>query len=106
MGSPRSLTPTLFPRHPYPQGVVASTPLPLVPSGLEPLRKPLWLPYGGEGMPYVLRLYNPASEAWLLTPEEADKARQAAEARAREAEARVAEVEAELERLRAQLAGR
>jgi len=71
----------------------------------------LWMrPDGGEGMLYVLRLYNPAIDAWLLTPEEEAEARQEAEARAEEeakarqnAEARVTELEAELERLRAQL---
>lgn len=57
----------------------------------------LWMrPDGGEGMPYVLRLYDPTAEAWLLTPAEEAEAR-------RQAEARVAELEAELERLRAQL---
>lgn len=56
----------------------------------------LWMrPDGGEGMPYVLRLYDPATDTWLRTPEEEAKARQ-------EAEARAAELEAELERLRAQ----
>lgn len=51
---------------------------------------------GGEGMPYVLRLYDP--ETWLPTPDEERAARQAAEARAAEAE--LARVQAELARLR------
>jgi len=54
----------------------------------------LWTkPNGGEGMPYILRLYNPATSEWLSTPEEAAEAR-------RVAEARLAELQAELERLR------
>jgi len=53
---------------------------------------------GGEGMPYVLRLYDPATESWLRTPAEEAEAR-------RRAEARIAELEAELKRLRAQLEG-
>lgn len=71
----------------------------------------LWMqPDGGEGMPYALRLYDPAADSWLLTPAEEAEARRQAEARAaeeaearRQAEARAAELEAELERLRAQL---
>jgi hypothetical protein len=81
----------------------------------EVLALELWAqPDGGEGMPYVLRLYNPAMGEWLPTPEgEAEahraeaKARRAAEARLAEeaearraAEARLAELQAELERLR------
>ena len=55
----------------------------------------LWArPNGGEGMPYVLRLYDPKTGAWLPTPAEEAKARRAAEAR-------IAELQAELERLRA-----
>ncbi len=68
----------------------------------------LWMqPDGGEDMPYVLRLYDPARDAWLPTPEGEAEARRAAEARAAEeavarrtAEARLAELQAELERLR------
>jgi len=48
---------------------------------------------GGEGMPYVLRLYDPEAGAWLPTPAEEAEARRAAQAR-------IAELEAELERLR------
>jgi len=73
----------------------------------------LWArPNGGEGMPYVLRLYDPEAGAWLLTPEEEAEARRAAEARAiqeaearRAAEARIAELQAELERLGAERSG-
>ena len=65
----------------------------------EVLELELWMrPDGGEGMPYVLRLYDPATESWLRTPAEEAEAR-------RQAEARIAELEAELERLRAQLEG-
>ena len=82
----------------------------------------LWArPDGGEGMPYVLRLYDPQAGIWLPTPAEEAEARRAAEARAaheaqarraaearatyeaqarRAAEARIAELEAELQRLR------
>ncbi|MFQ5858910.1 MAG: Uma2 family endonuclease [Anaerolineae bacterium] len=85
----------------------------------------LWMqPDGGEGMPYVLRLYDPATDAWLPTPEEEAEGRRKAEARVKqeaegrrkaearvereakarqEAEARMAELEAELERLRSRL---
>lgn len=45
------------------------------------------------GMPFVLRLLDPAASNWLHTPE------QAAEAQ-RQAETRIAELEAELQRLR------
>lgn len=69
---------------------------------------------GGEGMPYVLRLYDPAAGRWLPTPAEEAAARREAEARAAEAEARaareaearkaaevkLAQLEAELARLR------
>ncbi len=61
--------------------------------GLELWMQPEWTPVrpdGGEGMPYVLRLYNPGTDAWLLTPEEEAEARQEAEARVAEAEARAA----------------
>jgi len=58
-------------------------------------------------VPYVLRLYDPVSEAWLPTPAWSEAERRAAEARAareaearRAAEARIAELEAELTRLR------
>ncbi|MBI3763652.1 MAG: hypothetical protein HY260_17555 [Chloroflexi bacterium] len=44
-------------------------------------------------MPYVLRAYDPATEAWLLTPQETETARLAAEAE-------VARLRAEVERLR------
>jgi hypothetical protein len=68
----------------------------------------LWArPDGGKGMPYVLRLYNPANSEWLPTPEEEAEAhrteaeaRRAAETRAAAAEARLAELQAELEQLR------
>ncbi len=54
----------------------------------------LWArPNGGEGMPYVLRLYDPKTGTWLPTPAEEAEARRAAEAR-------IAELQAELERLR------
>lgn len=74
----------------------------------EVLALELWVkPDGGEGMPYLLRLYDPATGAWLPTPEEEAEARRIAQARAveeatarRAAEARVAELQAELERLR------
>lgn len=62
----------------------------------EVLELELWMqPNGGEDMPYALRLYNPATGAWLRTPDEEAQAR-------RQAEARVAELEAEVKRLRAQ----
>ena len=48
----------------------------------------------------TLRFRDPASEEFLLTPEEERAAREAAEARAGTAEARVAELEEELRRLR------
>jgi Uma2 family endonuclease len=54
----------------------------------------LWAkPNGGEGMVYVLRLYNPGAAEWLFTPEEEAQAR-------RVAEAKLGELEAELARLR------
>ena len=78
----------------------------------EVLKLELWMrPNGGEGMPYVLRFYDPASDMWLLSSMEEAEARRQAEARAaqeaearRRAEARLAELEAELKRLRDQLA--
>ena len=71
----------------------------------EVLTLELWMrPDGGEGMPYVLRLYDPASGTWLLSSMEAVDAYREAEARAARAEARLAELEAELKRLRDQLA--
>ncbi len=64
-------------------------------------------PNGGEGMPYVLRFYDPAVAAWLPTPAQEAESRRTAEARAdyeagarRTAEARIAQLEAELEQLR------
>jgi hypothetical protein len=65
-------------------------------------------------MPYTLCLFDPITDAWLPTPEEAAERFRAAEARATEAEAqaraetaaraeaeaRVRELEAELRRLR------
>jgi hypothetical protein len=58
-------------------------------------------------MPYVLRLWDAAANAWLPTPEGETRAREeaelraaASEARAAEAEARLREMEAELRRLR------
>lgn len=64
----------------------------------------LWAkPNGGEGMAYVLRLYDAEVDEWLPTPVELDKARRTAEARAdREAQARQT-AEAELARLQAEL---
>lgn len=73
---------------------------------------------GGEGMPWVLRLYDPRADQWLPTPAGEAEARRAAEARAAEAEARAAKeaqarhaaeahaaaLEAELDRLRTELA--
>lgn len=52
---------------------------------------------GGEGMPWVLRLYDPRADQWLPTPAGEAEARRAAEARA-------AALEAELDRLRTELA--
>jgi len=65
-------------------------------------------------MPYVLRLWDPAANAWLPTPEGETRAREEAEMRAaasearadseaqarKQAEARLREIEAELRRLR------
>lgn len=70
----------------------------------ELLELELWAkPDGGEGMAYVLRLYDAAVDEWLPTPVELDEVRRAAEARAaREAQARQA-AEAELARLQAEL---
>jgi hypothetical protein len=74
----------------------------------------LWMKEnGGKGMPYVLRLYDPATVTWLETPTEEATARRAAEARAakesaarRAAEAQIIELQAEVERLRGELAAR
>jgi len=75
----------------------------------------LWAqPSDMPGIPYALRVYNPATGVWLPTPEEAAEgqrneaaARAAAEATARAeaeartaAEARLRELEAELRQLR------
>ncbi|MBI1988053.1 MAG: Uma2 family endonuclease [Nitrospinae bacterium] len=78
----------------------------------------LWVKTDGEeGMPWVLRLYDPKTGKWLPTPAEEAEARRTAEARAAEAEARAAEeaqarhaaearataLAVELDRLRAEL---
>jgi hypothetical protein len=68
-------------------------------------------------MPYVLRLWDPAVNAWLPTPEGETRAREEAEMRAatsearaaaesqarKQAEARLREMEAELRRLRGEV---
>ncbi len=65
------------------------------------------MPYDPERASYPLRLFDPAAEAWLPTPEgeaaarrAAEAARLAAETARRAAEDRAAELEAELRRLR------
>ncbi|MEW5985123.1 MAG: Uma2 family endonuclease [Chloroflexota bacterium] len=71
----------------------------------ESLNLELWArPNDDPDMPYVLRLYDPAAESWLLAPAETEAARQQAEIRATaEATARQA-LESELARLQAELA--
>lgn len=59
---------------------------------------------GGEGMPYVLRFYDPETDTWLSTPDEERAARQAAEARAAEEAKARRQAEAELARMQAELA--
>ncbi len=82
--------------------------MPLLPAGRgkmglvsEVLGLELWAKVNDDAeVPYVLRLYDPVSEAWLPTPAWSEAERRAeAEAR-RSAEARIAELEAELTRLR------
>jgi Uma2 family endonuclease len=67
----------------------------------EVLQLELWAQSNDDSeMPFVLRLYSPATSTWLPTPEEAAEAYRA-EAQARAAaEARLRELEAELRRLR------
>lgn len=58
----------------------------------EVLRLELWVKAdGGEGMPWVLRLYDPKTGKWLPTPAEEAQARRVAEARATQAEVHAAE---------------
>ena len=65
----------------------------------------LWARHNeNELMPYVLRFYDPAGKAWLLTPAETEAARQA-EANARQiAEARAQAAEEESARLKVEMA--
>ncbi|HEX5692941.1 MAG TPA: Uma2 family endonuclease [Roseiflexaceae bacterium] len=51
-------------------------------------------------MPFVLRMWDRATDIWLPTPENETQAREKAEARAEQAEARLRELEDELRRLR------
>ncbi len=61
----------------------------------------LWAqPGDGTGIPYTLKLYNPATDTWLPTPEEAAEGYRVESAARAEAEARVRELEAELRQLR------
>ena len=51
---------------------------------------------------YILRLYDPETQVWLLTPDEAEQARRKAEDRADTAEAKVVRLREELAQLRGQ----
>lgn len=65
----------------------------------EALGLELWAqPHDEPGMPYVLRLFDPQRQTWLLTPDQEADAR-------RDAEMKLANLTAEIERLRAQLSG-